>query len=132
MGNLANTNELLGLLHGFYGIGATISPVIATSMVTKYKLGWYTFFYVMACIVTLELIAATIAFWHSTGKEFRQSQAGAPSDRGRMKASLKSRVTWICAAFLLAYVGSEGMLPLSCISTYSKADPCSKSPWEAG
>lgn len=32
---MENANELLGLLHGAYGLGATISPLIATSMITK-------------------------------------------------------------------------------------------------
>lgn len=99
-------------MHGFYGIGATISPVIATSMATKYHLGWYAFFYVVAGTATLELVAATISFWHSTGEIFRQSQAGTHSESGRMKASLKNRVTWLCAMFLLAYVGGEGMSSL--------------------
>lgn len=35
IGNMESANELLGLLHGAYGLGATISPLIATSMVTK-------------------------------------------------------------------------------------------------
>lgn len=47
IGNMANANELLGLLHGAYGLGATISPLIATTMVTKGHLSWYTFYYIM-------------------------------------------------------------------------------------
>lgn len=44
---MENANELLGFLHGCYGLGATISPLIATSMVTKAHLPWYTFYYLM-------------------------------------------------------------------------------------
>jgi fucose permease len=47
VGNLANANEVLGFLHGFYGLGATLSPLIATSMITKANLHWYTFYYIM-------------------------------------------------------------------------------------
>ena len=47
IGNLANANELLGFLHGFYGLGAVLSPLIATSMVTKGNLPWYSFYYLM-------------------------------------------------------------------------------------
>jgi fucose permease len=36
-------------LHGFYGLGATVSPLIATSMVTKAHLPWYYFYYLMVC-----------------------------------------------------------------------------------
>lgn len=47
IGNMENANELLGLLHGAYGLGATISPLIATAMVTKGNLQWYCFYYLM-------------------------------------------------------------------------------------
>jgi fucose permease len=47
IGNMQNANECLGFLHGAYGLGATLAPLIATTMVTKGKLQWYTFYYVM-------------------------------------------------------------------------------------
>lgn len=47
IGNMQKANELLGFLHGCYGVGATISPLIATSMVTKGNLPWYYFYYLM-------------------------------------------------------------------------------------
>lgn len=49
IGNMEHSNELLGFLHGSYGLGATLSPLIATAMVTKGKLPWYTFYYLMVC-----------------------------------------------------------------------------------
>jgi MFS family permease len=49
LGNLANANEVLGFLHGCYGLGATISPLIATAMITKGNFPWYSFYYVMVC-----------------------------------------------------------------------------------
>lgn len=43
-----SANEVLGFLHGFYGVGAVLSPLIATTMITKgQRLPWYTFYYVM-------------------------------------------------------------------------------------
>jgi fucose permease len=47
IGNFQDANECLGFLHGAYGLGATLSPLIATSMVTKGHLQWYAFYYVM-------------------------------------------------------------------------------------
>ncbi|KAJ9636325.1 hypothetical protein H2199_008000 [Coniosporium tulheliwenetii] len=38
IGNMANANEILGFLHGFYGLGAVLSPLIATTLITK--AGW--------------------------------------------------------------------------------------------
>ncbi len=40
IGNMENANELLGFLHGAYGLGATIGPHVATAMVTQAGLQW--------------------------------------------------------------------------------------------
>jgi fucose permease len=50
IGNMQNANEMLGILHGCYGLGAAISPLIATAMVTKAHLVWYKFYYLMVCL----------------------------------------------------------------------------------
>jgi fucose permease len=47
IGAMANANEVLGLLHAFYGVGATIAPLVATSMITKADLPWYYWYYCM-------------------------------------------------------------------------------------
>ena len=47
IGAMANANEVLGLLHAFYGLGATIAPLIATTIITKARLPWYYWYYVM-------------------------------------------------------------------------------------
>lgn len=47
VGAMAHANETLGFLHAFYGLGAVLSPLIATTMITKGGLEWYTFYYVM-------------------------------------------------------------------------------------
>ena len=108
IGTLDHTNQLLGLLHGFYGLGATVSPLIATTMVTKGHLGWWTFYYIMIGVVTLEICGGTWAFWKETGLKYRDDNSSADSDeKGKTRLALKQKVTWICAFFLLAYVGTE-------------------------
>jgi MFS family permease len=47
VGNMENANELMGILHGAYGLGGAIGPLISTAMVTKGGLHWYTWYYVM-------------------------------------------------------------------------------------
>lgn len=44
---MAHANEMLGFLHGFYGVGATIAPLIATTMITKGDLPWFYWYYAM-------------------------------------------------------------------------------------
>lgn len=47
VGNLAKASEVLGFMHAFYGAGGVLSPLIATAMITKGNLPWYSFYYLM-------------------------------------------------------------------------------------
>jgi fucose permease len=47
LGNMANANQIMGFLQAFYALGATISPLIATAMITKAGAQWYEFYYIM-------------------------------------------------------------------------------------
>jgi fucose permease len=109
IGTMDQQNQLLGLLHGCFGLGATISPLIATTMVTKGNLGWWTFYYIMIGVVTLELIVGTAAFWRATGEQYRDNnRADGGEEKGMTRLALRKRVTWICSIFFLTYVGTEG------------------------
>jgi fucose permease len=106
IGNLANPNELLGFLHGFYGLGAVISPLVATTMITQGGLQWYAFYYIMIGGAALELCTSAAAFWHMAGLRFRAALSD-DAIRGATRAALKTRVAWVSAVFLLIYVGIE-------------------------
>jgi fucose permease len=133
IGNLDDANQLLGLLHGFYGIGAVISPLIASFLVADAGLPWYYFYYIMVrfCSYSLnqtkliptaiqiggaviELVFTVTCFWDSDGASFRDSrkqQPDADPEKGGLRKILftmpSARITWICAVFLLGYVGIE-------------------------
>lgn len=110
---MANANEILGVMHAFYGAGGVIAPLIATSMITKANLQWYHFYYIMIAAAMLELAATLSAFWKATGKVFVDSHpktsenAGNSSLREALLKMPAARVTWLCALFLLCYVGVE-------------------------
>ena len=111
IGTMQNANQLLGLLHGIYGLGGTVAPLIATTMVVKGRLPWYYWYYLMIGLSTCELVFAVTAFWSANGKQYQAtltSQNG-PDDAkgGRIREVLSNRVTWICAFFLLTAVGIE-------------------------
>ncbi|KAF1840897.1 MFS general substrate transporter [Cucurbitaria berberidis CBS 394.84] len=113
IGNMANPNEILGFLHAFYGVGAVLAPLIATTMITKGdRLPWYTFYYVMIAMAFIELVTSTTAFWGATAAVFRAANPRTSDTKdNRMKEALirlpHARVTWLCALFLLGYVGAE-------------------------
>ncbi|KAJ5320640.1 hypothetical protein PENANT_c033G09125 [Penicillium antarcticum] len=113
IGNMANANEVLGFLHGIYGVGAVISPLIATSMIAKGGLPWYYFYYVMVGCAAIEIVVSTTCFWKSNAAEFRAAnrQSVEENRKGGLRDALfkrpAARITWLCALFLLGYVGVE-------------------------
>ena len=108
LGNMENANETLGFLHGCYGLGATLSPLMATSMITKAHLQWYIFYYIMIGIAAVEMVSCVCAFWTASGKQFRDDHPRTSDQSGgRVREALSNRITWICAFFLLAYTGIE-------------------------
>ncbi|KAI1763868.1 MFS general substrate transporter [Hypoxylon sp. FL1150] len=112
IGNMARANELLGILHGLYGVGAVLSPLVATTMITKGNLPWYTFYYVMIGMAVIDIAASVSCFWTATGSEYRESLAKhSDSSKGSLREALfkrpAARVTWLCSLFLLGYVGIE-------------------------
>ncbi|KAK9425217.1 putative Major facilitator superfamily (MFS) profile domain-containing protein [Seiridium unicorne] len=112
IGNMDHANEILGFLHGLYGLSAVISPLVATSMVTKANLPWYTFYYLMLSLAGLELVTSMVAFWKSTASAYRSSMShSGETQKGSLRNALtrrpSARVTWLCALFLLGYVGIE-------------------------
>ncbi|KAJ5741408.1 hypothetical protein N7533_010817, partial [Penicillium manginii] len=110
IGNMANSNEVLGFFHGFYGVGATISPLVATSLISKAGWPWYSFYYLMTGAAALEILYASCAFWTETGAKYRQESAGTTVRGGALhqtRLALTYKVTWIVAVFLFLYGGTE-------------------------
>lgn len=71
IGDMANANEVLGFLHGLYGLGACISPLVATAVVTRAGWQWYEFYYFLIGAAAIEVFFLTGTFWKSTGSIYR-------------------------------------------------------------
>ncbi|KAL4942091.1 major facilitator superfamily domain-containing protein [Aspergillus oleicola] len=117
IGNMKDSNQMLGLLHGLYGAGAVMAPLVATSLITEAG---------VACAFT-ELAFCLYAFWDSNAAAFRLSQSQptptsttstsdnleqtASDEKGGVRRALfiprYARVTWLLSIFLLGYVGME-------------------------
>ena len=62
----------------------------------------------------IELSTCTWAFWHKTGAEYRlENPRESGSKGGRTREALGNKITWLCAIFLLGYVGAEGQSAIS-------------------
>ncbi|KAL5621230.1 hypothetical protein BROUX41_006700 [Berkeleyomyces rouxiae] len=107
-GNMQNSNELLGIIHGVYGLGGTVGPLIATAMLTKADCPWWYFFYLMLGFSAIEIPINMWAFWGQSGRVHRESmQAVDDGLRVSTKRILSRPLTWLISIFLLGYVGVE-------------------------
>ncbi|KAI9886139.1 MAG: hypothetical protein M1823_002042 [Watsoniomyces obsoletus] len=104
LSNMANANEMMGFLHGFYGLGATLGPLVATSLIAKVGWPWYAFYYFMLGGSFIELAVLTASFWKETGKKHSRAPG---QKKGQTREALTHRVPWTVAIFLLGYVGAE-------------------------
>ncbi|KAI9744953.1 MAG: hypothetical protein M1818_001880 [Claussenomyces sp. TS43310] len=77
-------------------------------MIVKAGYQWYMFYYIMLGMTSVELVCCSIAFKAATGAEHRKTHgADSTSTKGSTGQALKNRITWLCALFLLGYVGVE-------------------------
>jgi len=56
VGNMANANQVSGVLQASYSFGALVSPLIATALITKAGLGWYSFYYLMVGYLDINIL----------------------------------------------------------------------------
>ncbi|KAK2746720.1 hypothetical protein FQN55_005447 [Onygenales sp. PD_40] len=108
VGDMVNANALMGFLHAFYGLGATVSPTIATGMINA-GLDWWLFYYTLVGGSALELVGSVAMFWQENAERFRENNRKTPGSAGgtRTTEAVKNRVTWVTALFLFVYMGVE-------------------------
>jgi len=102
---LPRSASLLNYLHAFYGVGALIGPVIATTILVL-NWGWNSVYLLLSGLSLPLLIGFSLLFGQRTPdtpaqKESQQGQGRVLSD------ALKLNVLWLAALFLLFYVGVE-------------------------
>ncbi|PQE14339.1 hypothetical protein CJF30_00006917 [Rutstroemia sp. NJR-2017a BBW] len=108
IGNMANANQVSGVLQACYALGGTVAPLIAAGMLAKGGLQWWVFWYVMIAIASIESISSTWAFWAQTGAVFAaENPRDGNAKMGRMREAFGHKLTWIFAAFVFGYVGLE-------------------------
>jgi fucose permease len=135
IGDMANANEVLGFLHACYGLGGAISPLVATTLVTKAGWQWYEYYYIMVGLAAIEVVFSMSAFWGATGLAYRDEHpitvatdpptpeegailenrpkgglfriSTATRSKSRTAEAVTNKITWLCSLFLLIYVGIE-------------------------
>ncbi|KAB8237910.1 MFS transporter [Aspergillus alliaceus] len=99
-----NAHRWLGILHGVYGVGTIISPVVANMIASRTPV-WHKFYLVMLC---LGLINLGLLIWTFREGLFKPNKRNASGTAGReLKATFSNKAVWILSGFFFLYVGAE-------------------------
>lgn len=134
--NLANRTLALGGLHGGYGIGGTVGPLMATAIASN-GIRWSFVYFVSLGIALLNLVFAGWAFWNyekelptqlrnAIQQTASQQDTEAPTKKQLLKQALRNRVTILGALFIFAYQGAEVSISgwvVSFLISYRNGDP---------
>lgn len=94
VGGLQNQNELLGFLHGFYGIGATLTPSVSSILITKRGWQWYEIYYILVGMSVSDMVFTFFTFMKQNGKAYRnESQSGPGSETAEPESSSNATYT---------------------------------------
>jgi MFS family permease len=71
LGSLKQANQVMGLLHGFYGMGGIICPAVFTAMIGE-GIWWNICYSVLIGMSALSITASALAFWGDTAAKYRE------------------------------------------------------------
>ena len=101
LASLPNKTALLNYLHAFYGVGALLSPFLASQLLEA-KFSWNIIYFIIATVSLCLLLSIRALFTKAdattTISEESSNQENSP---------LKYRFVWLFAFFLLFYAGAE-------------------------
>ncbi len=104
---LPNSTVQLNYLHFFYGIGALLGPIVASSILAIHW-SWNNTYILWSAFSLLILLGLGLFFRERTKTiDANQKEGEQPSNDHRLSVTLKRRVVWLAAIFLLIYVGTE-------------------------
>jgi len=98
-----NKAALLNYLHAFYGVGALLSPFLASRLLAA-QFSWNVIYLVLAAISLSLLISIRGIF---TKADQGDTKTKTNADPTSQESPLKYRFVWLFAFFLLFYAGTE-------------------------
>lgn len=103
LANLPNKTALLNYLHAFYGVGALLSPFLASQLLEA-QFSWNVIYFVFGTISVCLLISIHGLF---TKADATSTTSEGSSNDTVTESPLKYRFVWLFAFFLLFYAGAE-------------------------
>ncbi|CAN3353775.1 bypass of stop codon protein 6 [Diutina catenulata] len=104
LSRMSKKAQLLSFLHAAYGVGATISPIIATATVNA-GVTWHFFYLILLGLYSVNGVNLFLAFGNANDLEPWQEEGEATT--GNLKPAAKSPITWLLSLFILLYQGAE-------------------------
>ncbi len=101
--------HLIGVLHGFYGVGALLGPAIATTLLAL-GVPWRQVYGVLAAIVSLLVVALLVALIYRYPSLMKQASTTSTPAWHNLKRSLRTPVVLLTGGLLLVYVGIEASM----------------------
>jgi fucose permease len=136
--NLVNGTIILGAMHGCYGVGGIVSPLIATAMVSR-GIRWSYFYFISLSLAISSLPLTAWSFWNYEKETpvqlmtaLEQTASRQPVERSEptkieiLKRALKNQTTLLGALFIFAYQGAEVAISgwvISFLINYRNGDP---------
>ncbi|KAK9458483.1 major facilitator superfamily domain-containing protein [Lipomyces oligophaga] len=113
--SLENENELMGILHGFYGAGAILSPVIATALIST-GVKWSYFYCILLGYGVFLLTSVVIVFRTESASKYRTENESPfhgtevsqqVNSKNALVEALNNKYTILACMFLFCYMGLE-------------------------
>ena len=73
MGNLVDSNQLLGIVHGCYGIGSLISPSLISYLLSKsnHPWKWQNYYVILSVVAGFCLVSLILTFKYETPTKYK-------------------------------------------------------------
>lgn len=102
-------NRIMNWLHGWFGVGWTIGPLLMTTIVTQTTFSWRTGFLVVAAL-QLVMVAAyllTLKRWVNHADVQADASAAPRPARFSVFETLRLPLVWVTVLFIFFYAGLE-------------------------
>lgn len=115
LSHFEKTSTALGYFHGSYGLGATVSPLIATAFI-DHGIAWHWFYLILLGMMFFNMVNIFFAFrgvdsdmgFGKDGKDLQASNEENSNDRSNLFLEiLRNKATWITSFWVLFYQGGE-------------------------
>lgn len=112
VGNLKYANQLLGVMHSFYGVGCLTTPVLSVYLLKK-GMAWEHYFLILMATLVVNFVIILFSFRDETRwkflmvSEMERKESGDMGDEVTVIESMSNKHIQFYSFALFMYIGSE-------------------------